>query len=136
MDRRAQHVFLALIGVQACHSLEEYAFALYAVLPVAHRASLFVSSDPATGFAVLNASFVAFGLWCYRFPIRRGWASARALAWLWVGVELGNGVGHPLLALHSGGYFPGVATAPLLLVLALTLALRLLRSRGSSWAAT
>jgi hypothetical protein len=129
MDSRARLAFLALVTVQAGHSIEEFAFRLYEVFPVARAASGLVGGDRAIGFAVLNAAFVAFGLWCYLVPIRSGRASARGWAWLWVAVELGNGIGHPLLALRAGGYFPGVGTAPLLLALALYLAARLLRTR-------
>ncbi len=129
MDRRIRIVFLALIVAQAAHSIEEYTFALYDVLPMARFASVLVSADLATGFAVLNTAIVAFGVWCSAIPIRSGWASARALAWVWVVVELGNGVGHPALALRAGSYFPGVGTAPFLLVLAIALA-TLLRRTG------
>jgi hypothetical protein len=131
MEPRARSVFLLLVAVQAAHSIEEYAFALYEVLPPARLVSSLLSSDLAVGFAILNASLVAFGLWCYLVPMRRSWPSARAWAWLWVGIELGNGVGHPLLALRNGGYFPGLATSPLLLVLASYLAARLVRSRNA-----
>jgi hypothetical protein len=47
--------------------------------------------------------------------------------WIWVVVELINGIGHPLWAFQIGGYAPGVATAPVLLVLALLVARELLR---------
>lgn len=69
-----------------------------------------------------NLALVAFGLWCVLWPARRGWAVATTLAWGWAAVETINGVGHPLWALRQGGYTPGVATAPLLLVLAIHLA--------------
>ncbi len=129
MDRRSQIAFLALIIAQAAHSIEEYTFALYEVLPVAGFASSLVSTDLATGFAILNSLLVAFGVWCYVVPVRSGQSSARVLAWLWVAIELGNGVGHPALALRAGGYFPGVGTAPFLLILAIVLAALLLRTR-------
>jgi hypothetical protein len=135
MERRGQIAFLALIVAQAAHSLEEYAFALYESFPVARFASSLVHSDLAVGFVVLNSALFAFGLWCYFIPIRLQWPSAHAWAWLWVVVEIGNGVGHPALALLSGGYFPGVATAPVLLILAFYLARQLLRTRSPSWAA-
>ena len=51
------------------------------------------------------------------------------LAWIWVTIGLVNGVGHPLWSLRIGGYAPGVATAPLLFVIALYLAARLARIR-------
>ena len=44
---------------------------------------------------------------------------AALLAWLWVTIEVIDGVGHPLWPLCVGGYTPGVATAPVLLVIAL-----------------
>lgn len=98
MDPRARRAFLLLVVVQACHSVEEYAFHLYDVFPIARFASGVVSSDRAVGFAVLNTALVAFGLWCAFVPIRSGWALARGLAWLWIGIELANGVIHMPLA--------------------------------------
>jgi hypothetical protein len=62
--------------------------------------------------------------------VRRRWPSAPAFLWLWVGIEVLNGVGHPLWSLRVRGYTPGVATAPVLLVLALLLA-RALRPTGN-----
>ena len=135
MDSRARLAFLALIVVQACHSIEEYTFALYEVFPVARFASGLVSSDLATGFAILNTALVVFGLWCYLVPVRLGWPSARGWAWLWVIIELGNGLAHPALAFRAGGYFPGVGTAPILLIIALYLGARLLGVLGSARAA-
>jgi hypothetical protein len=45
--------------------------------------------------------------------------------WTWVATELVNGIGHPAWSLIQGSYTPGVATAPLLLVLALYLVYQL-----------
>lgn len=128
MQPRAQFAFLLLVLVQAAHSAEEYATGLYEVFAPARLASSLVSDDLATGFVVLNASLVAFGLWCYAVPVRSGRAGGRGWAWAWVLLELGNGIGHPLLALSRGGYFPGVVTAPLLLLVAVWLAVLLVRS--------
>jgi hypothetical protein len=126
VDRRTQRLFLALIAAQAAHSIEEYAFALYEVFPPARFASSLLSSNLAVGFVILNAAFVVFGLWCYLARVRPGHVSARAWVWPWVLIEAGNGVGHSIIAVARGGYFPGVATAPVLLVLALALGARLL----------
>ncbi len=120
-------LFLALVVVQAAHSVEEFVFRLYEVFPPARFASGLVPlADPPVGFAVLNAAFVAFGLWCYVARVRPGHPSAAAWIAPWVVIELGNGVGHPAIAILRGAYFPGAATAPLLLVLAGLLAGRLL----------
>jgi hypothetical protein len=132
MDGRDRHAFLLLIALQAAHSIEEYALGLYEVLAPARFVSQIVPGSPALGFAIVNAALVAFGLWCYLARVRPGHASSRGWAWLWVAIEIGNGIGHPLLAVASGGYFPGVVTAPLLLIAASYLAFRLWRRREST----
>jgi hypothetical protein len=125
MDGRTQRAFGILIAAQAAHSLEEYAGHLYDVFGPARSLSGLVAENRALGFAVLNAGVVAFGLWCYVAQVRKGRRYARLLAWLWVAVELVNGFGHAALAMVRGGYFPGVATAPVLAAVSLYLARRL-----------
>jgi hypothetical protein len=132
MSSRSQLVFLLLVLVQAMHSIEEYTQGLYEVFAPARFASSLVSDDLATGFVVLNSALVAFGLWCYVVPVRSAWPSARAWAWFWVFLELGNGIAHPAIAWSRGGYFPGVVTAPLLLGLAVWLAVLLDRDSRRS----
>lgn len=119
---RVDQSFLALIVAQTAHSIEEYVGRLYDVFPPARFLTGLVSEDPRRGFLIINIGLVAFGVWCFLWPIRRRWAAASALAWLWVGIELVNGIGHPLWSLSQRAYSPGVATAPLLLILALALA--------------
>jgi hypothetical protein len=122
VEHRSQLVFLFLILAQGAHSIEEYATKLYEVFAPARFVSSLVSSDLALGFLVVNAALVTFGLWCWAVPVRSGWHAARGLVWLWTILELGNGIGHSVLALSRGGYFPGLLTAPLLLLLAAWLA--------------
>jgi hypothetical protein len=129
VDRRAEWLFLALVVAQAAHSIDEYIFGLYEVFAPARLASSLVSDDLATGFAVLNLAIFAFGVWCYLARVRRGHPSARAYMWPWIVVELVNGVLHAGLALVQQSYFPGAATAPVLFVLAVLLAARLVRAR-------
>ena len=136
MEPRTRNAFLALILVQAAHSIEEYTFALYDVFAPARFASGLVSSNLAVGFALLNAALVAFGAWCYLARVRPRRTSAPGWMWPWVLVELANGIVHPTIAVLRGGYFPGVATAPVLFILAAFIATQLLRGRRSSrWAA-
>lgn len=125
MDRAGQRWFLLLVAAQAAHSVEEYAAGLFSVFAPAAFISSLVSSEPALGFAIVNGALVAFGVFCYLGPVRRGGPAARLWAWPWVALEGANGVGHLLLAASAGGYFPGAATAPLLLVAAGGLARRL-----------
>lgn len=120
-----QSTFLALVVLQALHSLEEYAFRLYDVFPPARFVSSLFSADLRRGFIVVNVGLVAFGFWCYFWPVRRRWPIAIPLAWLWVTIELINGVGHPAWSLVTRGYTPGVVTALMLLPCALLLAQRL-----------
>src|SRR3990172_5174651 len=122
---RLESTFLALVALQALHSVEEYAFRLYEVFPPARFVSGLISDDRERGFLIFNAGLVAFGFWCYVWPVRRQWPPAASLAWLWVCIELLNGVGHPAWSLIERGYTPGVVTALVLLPLALLLARQL-----------
>jgi hypothetical protein len=124
---RVQIAFGALVLAQAAHSVEEYAGRLWESFPPARFLTGLISRDLETGFLVINLGLVAFGVWCFLWPVRRGWPAAIPLAWAWVTIQLINGVGHPLWSLRQGGYTPGVATAPLLLILALYLAHHLRR---------
>ena len=89
-------------------------FRLFDVFAPARFVSGLFSSDLATGFAIANLGIVAFGLWCYLARVRTPHPGERAYAWFWTYLEFGNGVGHFMLAAATGGYFPGVGTAPLL----------------------
>ncbi|HVR71821.1 MAG TPA: HXXEE domain-containing protein [Vicinamibacteria bacterium] len=123
----SRRLFLALILSQAAHSIEEYVFRLYDVFAPARFVSGLVSGNLAVGFAVVNAAVVLLGLWCYRARIRRPHPSGRSWAWFWTVLEGANGTGHLILAAAEGGYFPGVATAPLLLGFSIALGATLLR---------
>ncbi len=129
MERTSQRLFLLLVLLQAAHSIEEFATGLYRVFAPAGFVSGLVAGDPGTGFAIVNATLVIFGLWCYFVPVRQGWPSARGWAWLWVTVELANGILHTGIAVSSGAYFPGAVTAPVLFVVAASLALLLHRAQ-------
>jgi hypothetical protein len=123
---RLHAAFGALIVAQAAHSVEEYLGRLWETFPPARWLTGLLTADLERGFLIINLSLVAFGVWCFLGPVRRGWPSAIPLAWGWVVLEVINGVGHPLWTLRQGGYTPGVATAPLLLILAVYLSSQLL----------
>jgi hypothetical protein len=132
---RFEASFLALVGTQAAHSVEEYIGRLYDVFPPARFVSGLISENLERGFVIFNVGLVAFGIWCFLWPVRKHWLAAVPLAWLWVGIELVNGVGHPLWSLRELRYTPGVATAPVLLLLALYVARQLRAGRASPSAA-
>ena len=117
--------FLALILVQAGHSIEEYSTRLYDVLAPAGFVSGFLFHDRRVGFVIFNASLVAFGLWCFFGPVRHGAPSARTYAWFWAVLEMLNGLAHIAWAISAGAYRPGLASAPILAAFALLLAWQL-----------
>jgi len=129
MSRLGRALFLALIAVQAVHSVEEYLGRLYDVLAPAGLVSGLLSIDRRVGFVIFNASLVAIGVVCYLGPILHARRSAAAIGWLWVVLELANGTAHVVWAASAGSYRPGLATAPALLGIALLLARELRRNR-------
>ncbi len=129
---KTEHVFLTLIVVQALHSLEEYVFKLFETFPPARFVSGLVSADLERGFVAINLLVVVLGIWCYWWPVRRGWASAAPIAWIWVAVELVNGLGHPTWSVMQRGYTPGLVTSLILLPLAVVLAGQLRSERSDS----
>ncbi len=126
---RLQLTFLALVTTQAAHSVEEYLGRLWEVFPPAALLTSLISEDRELGFLVINTSLVAFGFWCFLYPVRRQWPAAETLIWVWIVIELINGIGHPIWTWRQRAYTPGMATAPVLLVLALLLVRQLL-ARG------
>jgi len=124
---RFQLAFGLLVLAQAAHSIEEYAGRLWESFPPARFLTGLISTDLEQGFLIINSTLVAFGIWCFFWPIRRDWSSARSFAGFWIVIQVINGVGHPLWSLRQGGYTPGVATAPLLLLLAVYLAAQTVR---------
>jgi uncharacterized protein with HXXEE motif len=125
---RFQLTFGALVLAQAAHSIEEYFGRLWESFPPARFVTGLVSSNLERGFVLLNVLLLSFGLWCFIWPVRRSWPVAVSLAWFWVVIEVINGIGHPLWSLREGGYTPGLATAPVLLLLAVYLAHQLRRA--------
>jgi hypothetical protein len=116
--------------------VEEYVGRLWESFPPARFLTGLVSQDHERAFVILNVALIGFGLWCFLWPVRRAWPSAVNLAWAWVAVEIINGIGHSLWTLRQGGYTPGVASAPLLLLSAVYVARQLRRvGRPSSAAA-
>src|SRR5262245_40413303 len=119
---RVANTFGALVLAQAAHSTEESIGQLWASFPPARFVSGLVSTNLEHGFVFLNICIVAFGAWCYFWPVRGEWRIATPIIRVWSVVEMINGVVHPSWSILQGGYTPGVITAPILFVLALYLA--------------
>jgi hypothetical protein len=108
--------FLALVVVQALHSIEEHSTHLYERLASARFVSGLVSDDLAVGFAVVNSGFILLCAAAYWGPVRSGGPAARGIAWFLAWLEIANGVAHLALAASVRDYFPGALTAPLLII--------------------
>jgi hypothetical protein len=126
---RFQATFLGLIATQAAHSIEEYFGRLYEVFPPARFVSGLISQDLQLGFIFFNVALVAFGVWCWLWPVRRRSPLLVMVTWFWIVLEVFNGVGHLLWSIREMRYMPGSATAPVLLVLAIALARQAGRER-------
>jgi hypothetical protein len=124
---RLDATFAALVAVQALHSLEEYVGRLWLVFPPAKFITGLVSQDRRLGFIVSNCGLLAFGLWCYFWPVRRRWTAAGGFIGFWVVIEMINGIGHLVWTVRQGMYTPGVITAPVRFLLAISLAWQYIR---------
>lgn len=121
MDSRIKIAFLILVLVQGLHSVEEYIGRLWENFPPAMLFTSLVSNNLETGFLIINIGLFIFGILCWLFPVRMDFAIARGIIWFWIAIEIINGIGHPIWALYQTAYAPGVATAPILLVMAVYL---------------
>ncbi len=119
---RIRVTFLALMLMQALHSVEEYLFRFYAVFPPARLLNALLPGFARPGFIAFNVFLVLLGFWCFSYRIRPRHKHARRWMWLWVAIELFNGVGHPVWAIICRAYVPGLVTAIPMLCLAAYLA--------------
>ena len=121
--RSATRVAALAVAAQSVHFTEEIATGFHERFPAAF------GLDPLS-FSL----FVAFNLAWLAIWMASVWAMARrhsiALFPLWfLGVAgVVNGIAHPLLALAAGGYFPGLATSPVVGVACGFLLFRLARA--------
>ena len=128
MEHRGQLVFLFLILAQAAHSIEEYVSKFVRGL----RSGSF-REQPRQQRSRPGLRGRQHGSCRVRSVVlgcsRAGWRAARGLMWFWTILELLNGISHSAIALSLGGYFPGVVTAPLLLLFAGWLAIIQVKGR-------
>jgi len=121
MNKRIRVTFLLIVLAQGLHSIEESFGKLWEVYPPATFLSGLVSTNLKTGFIIINVGlFIVLMLtWLTTFIKTY---STRGLLWLWIILELINGVGHSVWAIIDRSYVPGLATAPILIILSLYLA--------------
>jgi hypothetical protein len=94
-------------AVQSVHFVEEWATGFHVRFP-----ALFgLEPMPLVFFVAFNLTWIA--IWIASIPLLR---SARKpaffAAWFLAIAGMLNGIAHPVMALASGGYFPGLVSSP------------------------
>jgi hypothetical protein len=108
--RESASISLAVAtAVQAAHFGEEWATGFHQRFP-----ALFgLEPMPVAAFVTFNVAWIV--IWTLSIPLLRGARTAAFVAaWFLALAGMLNGVAHPLLAVMSGGYFPGLVTSPLI----------------------
>ncbi|WP_353778003.1 HXXEE domain-containing protein [Winogradskyella sp. 3972H.M.0a.05] len=118
---KVSRLFLALVILQAIHSIEEYIGKLWDNFPPATYVCSLVSDDLHFGFLVINIGLFVLGILCWLFLVRTNHNLAILPLGFWIFIELVNGIGHPIWTIVQKGYTPGVITAPFLLLVAILL---------------
>jgi hypothetical protein len=127
VQRSTKISFLFLVLAQGLHSLEEYRGRLWENFPPARFLCGLVSDNPEQGFIILNLLLFLFGMICWLFVF---WDKINLVfLWLWIVIEMINGIGHPAWAIYTQAYAPGMLTSPILFLLAIYLAKQLTSSR-------
>jgi hypothetical protein len=108
--RRCVVALACALVAQCAHFAEELVTGFYGRFP----ALLGLAPWSATFFVAFNLAWIV--LWTLSIVgVRRGFVPALAPAWFLALALVLNGIAHPLLAWREGGYFPGLATAPIVL---------------------
>ena len=112
---------------QCVHFAEEWATGFHARFP----ALLGLDPMPLSFFVPFNLAWIA--IWIASVPILRlGRRTAFFAAWFLAVAGILNGIAHPLMAVASAGYFPGLITSPFVGVAAVVLYQRLHRATAES----
>ncbi len=118
------HVYLVGIAVQCLHFLEEYLSGFQREYP----RTLGIAPWSDRFFMSLNlAALAVFVLAALGLLLR--WRLAYVVVWFFAIAMTANGIVHPALSLWRGGYYPGTITAPLHLVVGLTLLAKLAKGK-------
>src|SRR5215472_8720079 len=106
-ERRTIALFAVGILLQCAHFIEEYATGFYRLFP----RMLGLSAWSPRFFLIFNLTWLAIWVWA-AFAARTHSRAAYFPIWFFALAAIANGVAHPLLAIHAGGYFPGLVSAP------------------------
>jgi hypothetical protein len=124
---RVQAALVLGLAAQCLHFLEE----LLTHFPQRFPTLLGLAAWSDAFFAAFNLIWLSIWLVCV-LGLALRWRLALLPIWFFALSCLLNGVGHPLLSLARGGYFPGLITSPLVGVIGVLLGWRLLDFTRSS----
>jgi hypothetical protein len=110
MNRRIRNAFLALIFLQAVHSIEEFSFGFYEKFPPMKALYENAPQLAKPAFAISNFCLVLIGLACFSYWVRSARKGAHTVVWIWIILEAGNVLAHLVWASLIGGYNPGLVT--------------------------
>ena len=131
MNSRIRLIFLLLIIAQAFHAVEEYFGRLWEVYAPAKFICNLISSNPRTGFLIINIFFISFSLLYWWSLALRKSKSPPEFIWLWIVLEIINIIGHISWTLYEKAYTPGIITAIVLLVVVSSLFRQLISAKST-----
>lgn len=102
-----RHLYPALVVAQFLHAFEDYVAGYHERFPLFSLAPEFFVSLNLALFLLLTAMIPS---------VAHGRVWALKLAKFWAIVQILSGAGHLMIALVEWGYYPGMWTAPLLLI--------------------
>ena len=96
-------------AIQSAHFVEELVTGFHARFPA------LVGLDPMPLSFFVSFNLVWIAIWVISIPfLRLGRKPALFAAWFLAIAGALNGVAHPMMAIASGGYFPGLFTSPII----------------------
>ncbi len=126
-DRIAASSILGIATViQSAHFAEEWATGFHARFP----ALLGLDPMPLSFFVPFNLAWIA--IWIVSIPfLRLGRRATFFAAWFLAIGGMLNGIAHPMMAIVSAGYFPGLITSPIIGIAGIILWQRLQRATAA-----
>lgn len=123
----ASHVFALATAIQIGHFAEEWATGFHARFP----ALLGLEPMPLSFFVIFNLAWIV--IWIASVPLlRSAQKTAFFAAWFLAIACILNAIAHPLMAVASGGYFPGLISSPFAGMVGVFLLYRLLGATSNS----
>ena len=131
LSKKIKLAFLLLVLIQALHSIEEYIGRLWEVYAPAKFITGLVSNDHEIGFVMINICLFLFGIFVW-FAAIRNYSFAIVPVWFLTIMEIINSIGHSVWAVMEKDYVPGVATAPIIFILAIYLVRELIKTNHTT----